>query len=131
MTTTAAGRDIRDLRVSVPEGISGEWRVERFTVSKKEADFQNLRASIGTSSRPISAGDYTRLTYRHSVVMSDTPVEQHDHAVDADRYISIMTYNSTERRAPSVPEEIKREDQFQRLERLKKKKSSPGSERFS
>ena len=65
--------------VDVPEGQSGDWRVERFMVSKRDAAFTNLRASIGTSTRWIRAGTYTRLMRRGHVVMSDTPVEFRDH----------------------------------------------------
>lgn len=53
-------------------------------------------------------------------VKDQKPVQQHDHAMDADRYISMMTYNTVERRAPIVPEERQDRDQFARLERLKR-----------
>lgn len=66
------------LKVNVPTGESGPWKVERFTVGKREADFENLRASIGTSSRGIEPGTYTRLSRNGETVMSDTPAEQQD-----------------------------------------------------
>ncbi len=59
------------------------------------------------------------------------PVEQNDHAMDADRYISIMTFQSHERKAPLVPGEETRETQHQRIERLKKKPRTSGTERWS
>lgn len=65
-------------KVNIPEGESGDWKVEHLTISEDEAKFNNLRAVIG-STRWIKAGEYTRLTYRGSVVMSDTPVEMRDH----------------------------------------------------
>ncbi len=51
------------------------------------------------------------------------PVEQHDHAMDAERYISIMTFQAHEKRAPLVPGEQKQEDQFARIERLKRRQN--------
>lgn len=49
------------------------------------------------------------------------PVGQNDHCLDCDRYITMMTYNASDRRAPVVPDEKPRDvDQFARLERLKR-----------
>ena len=49
------------------------------------------------------------------------PVQQNDHAMDAERYISISTYLGKGRNVPFVPGENKdHEDQFKRLERLKR-----------
>lgn len=61
------------------------------------------------------------------------PVQQNDHAMDAERYISIMTHRVEERRSPVVPSEgPKQEDQFKRLERLKKgPKRQSQTERWS
>jgi len=72
--------DIRDIRVDVPEGQSGDWKIEKLTVSKKDADFHNLRASISFSGggRTIDSGEYTRLIRGRTTVMSDTPVEIRD-----------------------------------------------------
>ena len=70
-----------EYKVDIPEGQRGNWRIEKFTVSKKEADFQNMRASFSFSDRGqfIIAGEYTRLSCNASVVMSDTPSEISDH----------------------------------------------------
>lgn len=65
--------------VSVPEGRAGDYRVERFTVSTRDAEFENLRAAIGGSARPIAPGTYTRLMRGGHVLMSDTPSERRDH----------------------------------------------------
>lgn len=62
-------------KVDVPEGASGNWAVQRFSVTKEDAMFFNLRAGI----RGISPGHYTRLVCGATVVMSDTPAEVWDH----------------------------------------------------
>jgi hypothetical protein len=62
--------------IHVPDGVAGDWKVSAFTVSKAEADLENIRAMIGR--RPLSRivpGAYKRLTYRGGVVMSNTPME--------------------------------------------------------
>lgn len=60
------------------------------------------------------------------------PVGQNDHALDADRYISISTYLQDKRLVPVVAEEKKEESQFQRIERLKKPMRHGGNlERWS
>lgn len=69
------------IRVDVPEGSSGAWRVERFTVSEQASHASllyaiNHRAERG---RSIPAGTYTRLMRGQKVVMSDTPAEIADH----------------------------------------------------
>jgi len=68
------------MRVLVPEGTSGYWQVERFTVDKQDAQVERLRALASSErGRGVPAGTYTRLMYRGSVVMSDTPDEMDDH----------------------------------------------------
>jgi hypothetical protein len=68
-----------DYRVSVPEGESGEWRVERFEVSEDASMFFNLRQSFKLGSRTVTPGSYTRLVRGNTIVMSDTPAEVRDH----------------------------------------------------
>jgi hypothetical protein len=65
--------------VTVPEGASGEWRVERFTVSEDAARMDQLRSSFRPGGRGIRAGTYTRLYRGRTLVMSDTPAEKRDH----------------------------------------------------
>jgi hypothetical protein len=60
-------------RVSVPEGASGAWRVERFEVP--ERSIQSLRLGW----RAPTPGIYTRLMRGRQLVMSDTPAEMSDH----------------------------------------------------
>jgi hypothetical protein len=62
----------------IPEDQSGKWRVEKFTVSEEDAKFENLRAAIGSSARPINAGEYLRLRRNGRLVMSTTPAEMSD-----------------------------------------------------
>lgn len=62
-------------QVDIPEGVSGDWRVERFAVNKDEAMLSSLR----DPRRHVSPGTYTRLVRGNTVVMSDTPAEIRDH----------------------------------------------------
>ena len=73
--------DYDKYKVDIPEGQSGEWRIEKFTVSEQEAKFSELRAKISFSDRgrPVKAGIYTRLLRNGTLVMSDTPAEIDDH----------------------------------------------------
>ena len=67
-------------RVDIPEGASGDWCVQRFTVTPEDESFERIRAcNPSTRGRFTPAGTYTRLTHRGSVVMSDTPDEARDH----------------------------------------------------
>ena len=73
--------DIRKLRVSIPEGKSGDWSVSKFSVSQKDAEFHNLRCAINPRSagREIEVGEYTQLKRGGCLVMSDVPAEIRDH----------------------------------------------------
>jgi len=73
--------DYSKYKVSVPEGRSGDWKVEKFTVSEEDARFFNMRAmfSFSNRGRMIESGTYTRLMRNGEVVMSDTPTEIGDH----------------------------------------------------
>lgn len=65
---------------TIPEGRSGEWAVERFTVSEEDAKFGALRAAMSSSrGRYVPPGTYTRLRRGGVTVMSDTPDEMRDH----------------------------------------------------
>jgi hypothetical protein len=68
------------IAVDVPEGVSGDWRVERFTVPQENANFFNIQQYFeGNPDRYIEAGTYTRLMYTDIIVMSDTSAEKRDH----------------------------------------------------
>ena len=62
-------------KVTVPEGNSGDWSIQKFTVTKEQASFFNIRNPL----RPIEAGVYTRLSFKGQTVMSDTSAEMCDH----------------------------------------------------
>lgn len=68
-----------DQKIDIPESSSGNWRIERFTVSPDEARFESMRAAISGSRRYVPAGTYTRLMRGNILVMSDTPDEIRDH----------------------------------------------------
>lgn len=60
-------------------------------------------------------------------IKNEKPVAQNDHALDADRYISIMTALSEKRHVAVVPDEQpKDENQHERIARLKKGKMRVG-----
>lgn len=65
-------------KVDVPEGQVGNWKVERFEVSEKDAAFEQIRA-VMHGGRGVPAGHYTRLKRGGALVMSDTPDEIRDH----------------------------------------------------
>ncbi len=82
-------------KATLPEGRSGRYTVERFTVSDTDMWRYNLRnAERGTPDLNIEAGTYTRLMRRPAivslqgerpvVVMSDTPSELRDHVKAAE-----------------------------------------------
>ena len=71
----------KDYKSPIPNGVSGNWKIDRFTVTKEDESFGRLRAVISFSSRGrfVPAGTYTRLTNNGTLVMSDTPDEIKDH----------------------------------------------------
>ncbi len=70
---------------TIPEGTSGNWKIDKFSIDPDRVGLMNLRAlRDGHPQRVIPLGDYTRLLYRPlmggcNVVMSDTPAEAHEH----------------------------------------------------
>lgn len=60
------------------------------------------------------------------------PVDQYNHAMDVDRYLTLMTYNSHESKTPKVPDETKKVlTQEQRLDRIRRVRNNSGSETWS
>lgn len=62
----------------IPEGSFGPWKVERFKVSKHDAEREGVRALWSGSGRCVPEGEYIRLLRGGEVVMSDTPDELRD-----------------------------------------------------
>lgn len=71
--------------VNVPCGRKGQWSVERFSIDKHGSAMHNMRCNFspGMGRRTVREGEYTRLMFGASVVMSDTDAEKmdHEHAV--------------------------------------------------
>jgi len=65
--------------VTVPEGQSGGWRVERFTIEPERASIANISMMFRPGGRRHVPGAYTRLLRDGYLVMSDTPDEKRDH----------------------------------------------------
>ena len=64
------------------EGKSGAWEVSHFKVSKEDAKWSMLRASIcsGGARDYVPEGSYTYLKRNGSTIMSNTPSEMNDFA---------------------------------------------------
>jgi len=84
-------KSLSEIKVDVPEGRSGIWRIERFSISKDDAELHNIRSAFSFSvgrGRTIATGEYTRLmrgtgdarSFGTTIVMSDTPAEIRDHS---------------------------------------------------
>jgi hypothetical protein len=71
-------------QVDVPEGIEGDWKVERFKISKAESEFSKLRA-VFHPREYVQPGRYTRLVRGRSIIMSDTLSERLDHQLAVHR----------------------------------------------
>ena len=64
----------------LPKGESGNWRVEKFSVSDEEAKHANAMSAFSFGSRAYYvAGEFTRLMRGQAVIMSDTRDEVRDH----------------------------------------------------
>lgn len=70
-----------EYKVDVPEGQSGNWKVERFEITEDDAKLQNTMAQFSFTQRGrfIKPGIYTSLLRGGTPVMSDTPAEIRDH----------------------------------------------------
>jgi hypothetical protein len=68
------------IEVTVPDGKSGDWSVESFTVSEKESEFTCMRAACQGSHEYVPPGSYKRLKRGNTVVMSNTPMEVNTHS---------------------------------------------------
>jgi len=72
-------KTVSNYKCSVPTGQRGNWRIERFAVTKEDAELERLRAIFSSSrGRSVPEGTYTRLMRNSTLVMSDTPDELSD-----------------------------------------------------
>ena len=62
----------------IPDGQSGNWKVETFVVP--EHSIENMRLLFQPGGRVVRPGKYTKLTHNGTVVMSNTPSELRDHS---------------------------------------------------
>lgn len=60
--------------IDVPDGTSGVWKVETYTIGDSPREFINLL----THGRYVPPGTYKRLLRGHTCVMSNTPDEIRD-----------------------------------------------------
>jgi predicted membrane-bound spermidine synthase len=74
-----------DIIINIPDGKSGNWSVETFTVTEDEIKIFNIRAMFKPGCRIMKAGTYKRLMRNSHVVMSNTPAEIRDHSYFIDR----------------------------------------------
>jgi hypothetical protein len=85
-------------KVDVPEGKSGVWLVERFTVNESGSRLDAMRNAMhGMGGRYVPPGMYTRLVNTGGVffdtVMSDTPDEVRDHLSAISRAAGVCLIN--------------------------------------
>lgn len=67
------------IEVAVPDGKSGDWKVEGFSISEEAASAHNMRAMFQPGNRTVEPGSYKKLTRNGDVIMSNTPAEIRDH----------------------------------------------------
>ena len=70
-----------NIEVKVPDGKSGPWKIETFSISKDAAELANLRMAFkpGLGGRTIEAGTFKKLTRNGELVMSNAAGEISDH----------------------------------------------------
>jgi hypothetical protein len=61
-------------QLPVPDGVSGDWAVETFQISKEESGWTAIRAFFHPEAF-VSPGSYKKLTRRGTIVMSNTDME--------------------------------------------------------
>ena len=68
------------IKITVPDGVSGNWRVDTITVTKGEAELAAMRACFSSmrGRGVIEPGEYKRLMDGGVTVMSNTPDEIRD-----------------------------------------------------
>jgi len=72
--------DIEQLKSTVPIGRSGDWSVDKFTITEDGAKMANMKMTFGGFGyRFVTPGEYTRLSRNNKCIMSDTRAEIRDH----------------------------------------------------
>lgn len=67
--------------MDIPDGRSGDWEIDTFTITEEQAELANLRmAWNGAAARYVLPGTYKRLLHFNQTVMSNTRAELRDHA---------------------------------------------------
>ena len=64
-------------KITIPDGVSGDWRVESFEVTEQESKFSMIRA-MQHPEEYVLPGKYQRLMRGGTVVMSDTRMEMNE-----------------------------------------------------
>jgi len=68
-----------NIHLNLEEGSSGDWKLEKFSISEQQASIFNMR-ELFNSRRFINPGNYWKLVYKGETVMSNTSAEIKDHA---------------------------------------------------
>jgi len=68
-----------NIPINIPDGQSGNWKVETKIVTEKEETFGQFRAIMNGHGRYTPAGKYKGLLRNDEVIMSNTPDEIMDH----------------------------------------------------
>lgn len=70
-----------EIEISVPNGKSGDWEIDTFSVSPEDSAKSRMMASIHGSLREwVKPGEYRRLRFNGRVIMSTTPAEIAEHS---------------------------------------------------
>jgi hypothetical protein len=72
-------------KVSIPEGISGDWEVRKITISEEQSKHDMMRGLFNGHGRYARAGTFTQLRRSKTIIMSDTHDEIRDHLQPIDR----------------------------------------------
>lgn len=66
------------ININIPDGASGEYKVESFEISEQDAEIASLRALFHGGRGNIKPGIYKKLTKNGVIIMSNSPDEIRD-----------------------------------------------------
>jgi hypothetical protein len=66
------------ININIPDGVSGNWKVKTFIVTKEAAEFASMRSIFQGGRGSLPAGEYKELRRNGTIVMSNTPDEIND-----------------------------------------------------